>query len=301
MEAGRHTSAPGAVGGGPGWSPERAEEPPAGTAAEPQPSEPGGGTEALADPVDAVEREARRPERSLASALGDRVRALLDEAERSGAEISHQAQQDAETLRREATLEAERIRSEATQRAREEVARASETLHTIIQHLEDREDELATLMGSITTEVERLRPVLVLLQGQAGDPDPAAEPEAPSALAAASDLEAASAPGAASGGNVAVEPDGPGGPPPANGPQAVSGPQAVPGPDAAAFPGAPVSPITGPDGGERRIADTEEARVLTLNMALNGTSREEADRYLEGFNVENRKELLDDFYGRVAQ
>lgn len=47
--------------------------------------------------------------------------------------------------------------------------------------------------------------------------------------------------------------------------------------------------------------DSEGARLIALNMALNGTSREETDRYLaEHFDLPDRNALLDDVYARVG-
>ena len=46
--------------------------------------------------------------------------------------------------------------------------------------------------------------------------------------------------------------------------------------------------------------DTEGARLIALNMALNGTPREETDRYLaENFNLPDRRGLLDEVYASV--
>src|SRR5581483_9837956 len=46
--------------------------------------------------------------------------------------------------------------------------------------------------------------------------------------------------------------------------------------------------------------DTEGARLITLNMALNGTPREETDRYLsENFTLSNRAAPLDEVYASV--
>ena len=55
--------------------------------------------------------------------------------------------------------------------------------------------------------------------------------------------------------------------------------------------------------GRRRApaeSDTEGARLVALNMALNGTSREETDRYLaENFDLADRGGLLDEVYATV--
>jgi len=46
--------------------------------------------------------------------------------------------------------------------------------------------------------------------------------------------------------------------------------------------------------------DTEGARLIALNMALNGTPRDETDRYLEqNFQLSDRSGLLDEVYASV--
>ena len=46
--------------------------------------------------------------------------------------------------------------------------------------------------------------------------------------------------------------------------------------------------------------DAEGARLIALNMALNGTPREETDRYLsENFQLADRDGLLDEVYASV--
>jgi hypothetical protein len=46
--------------------------------------------------------------------------------------------------------------------------------------------------------------------------------------------------------------------------------------------------------------DTEGARLIALNMALNGTPREETDRYLaDHFDLDDRGRLLDEVYASV--
>jgi hypothetical protein len=45
----------------------------------------------------------------------------------------------------------------------------------------------------------------------------------------------------------------------------------------------------------------EGARVIALNMALNGSSREETARYLsENFELDDPDGLLDEVYARVS-
>src|SRR6202020_1329985 len=47
-------------------------------------------------------------------------------------------------------------------------------------------------------------------------------------------------------------------------------------------------------------ADLDGARLVALNMALNGESREQADRYLqENFQLSDRTKLLDEVYAAI--
>jgi hypothetical protein len=46
--------------------------------------------------------------------------------------------------------------------------------------------------------------------------------------------------------------------------------------------------------------DVEGARLVALNMALNGTARDDTDRYLaENFDLADRSALLDEVYSTV--
>jgi hypothetical protein len=60
---------------------------------------------------------------------------------------------------------------------------------------------------------------------------------------------------------------------------------------------APKAAAAAPKGDE---ADTEGARLIALNMALNGEAREATDKYLaENFDLEDRETLLDEVYASV--
>ena len=70
---------------------------------------------------------------------------------------------------------------------------------------------------------------------------------------------------------------------------------AAPRPRAVA-PVADAAPAVGADDDD----DVEGARLIALNMALNGQSREETDRYLaENFDLSDRAALLDEVYATV--
>jgi hypothetical protein len=74
-------------------------------------------------------------------------------------------------------------------------------------------------------------------------------------------------------------------------------PQAAAKPETAKTTRAPKSPPAAPKDEE---ADAEGARLIALNMALNGEPREATDKYLaENFNLSDRDKLLDEVYASV--
>ena len=57
----------------------------------------------------------------------------------------------------------------------------------------------------------------------------------------------------------------------------------------------------GSRGGGRSIRGAEGARLIALNMALNGTPRDETARYLsQNFDLDDQDSLLDEVYARVG-
>src|ERR671920_668215 len=53
--------------------------------------------------------------------------------------------------------------------------------------------------------------------------------------------------------------------------------------------------------GGRSIRGAEGARLIALNMALNGTPRDETARYLsQNFDLDDQDSLLDEVYARVG-
>jgi hypothetical protein len=56
-----------------------------------------------------------------------------------------------------------------------------------------------------------------------------------------------------------------------------------------------------PSRGGRSIRGAEGARLIALNMALNGTPRDETARYLsQNFDLDDQDSLLDEVYARVG-
>ena len=69
----------------------------------------------------------------------------------------------------------------------------------------------------------------------------------------------------------------------------------VAGTEAAAEP-----PVERPSSRAQTSEDTDGARLIALNMALNGTPREETERYLaENYDLADGRRLLDEVYASV--
>jgi DivIVA domain-containing protein len=249
---------------------------------------------AIADQVEGLKQSARRRAETLASSASEQVRAIVEAAENTAAEIQRQAEQEAREIREDATEEASRTREQATDQAREYVGRVSESTAVMLQRLDAMESELGALIEALRTGANRLNADLQLLEGnltelqESAAPRPRFEPE----------------PGAA-------EPLPPLEPAPADVPAAEEHQDAGLFAEEAAeqegaydaAPGEPDGEIdeydaaqAAPEGSD----DTEGARLIALNMALNGTPRDETDQYLAAnFELADRGALLDEVYASV--
>jgi F0F1-type ATP synthase membrane subunit b/b' len=223
---------------------------------------------ALADEVEELKRSSGARGQSLAATASERIRAIVEGAETSAAEIERQAEEDAGRIRADAGNDAAAIRQQAKEHAHADVGKVSESTAGMLSRLEAMKGECNALFESLRTGSERLKSELDQLEGHighmreaTGTPQPQrerpdareqhAEPIAPqehSALIAQGAVQAA-----------APQP-----------PQTAAG------------------------------DDAEGARLIALNMALNGTPREETDRYLaEHYRLNDRSGLLDEVYASV--
>jgi DivIVA domain-containing protein len=195
----------------------------------------------LADEIEELKQADKPSAASLSGAASEQVRAIVEAAEATAADI-----------RRQAETEAEKVRAQAAEEARSHVVAVQEATQVMLARVEAMESELGAVVESLRTQTNRLIADLDLLQGDVGDlrgattrteePEPAAEPEP--------EIQT----------EVAGEP-------------------------------------SAPAGGD----DSEGARLIALNMALNGTPRDETDRYLaENFQLDDRGKLLDEVYARVG-
>ncbi len=222
---------------------------------------------ALVAEVGALAQRAQRAgELTLGPATGTQVQGILDAAQATAAEIEREARSDAQRIREEAAQDAERARAHV-----DALAEATAALR----------ERVATLDGEVSALALSLRADEVEASATASPtPIPASAPPA-SASASPAPFSAPSAPVSP------TEPSRPSTPAPVLAPP--------PAPEPPAPTPAPPTPA-GVQGGN----DLDGARLVALNMALNGESREQTDRYLaESFELADRAKLLDEVYAAV--
>jgi cell division septum initiation protein DivIVA len=198
---------------------------------------------------------------SLAAVASAQVQAIVEAAESSAAAIEREAREHAEQVAQDSAREAQRIRDEAIERSQEHVGKVHEATALMLQRVDAMESELSSLVESLRTGANRLNADLSLLSGNMGELYPAAGSRERSAAPAAEAVVEEVV--------VATVVD-----------------SEEPLEEGAAAVG---------DGD-----DIEGARLIALNMALNGQSREETDKYLaENFDLSDRDALLDEVYATV--
>jgi DivIVA domain-containing protein len=233
-------------------------------------------TQIAADVEELKLSASRRRNETLASSASEQVRAIVEAAEASADEIVAQAEAEARELRTEAAQEAQSTRSEATAQARDYVSRVSESTAVMLQRLNAMDSELAALIDGLRTGSNRLNADLQLLETNFEDVQDAAA-------------------GPLAGGHSEAHPS----PVPSvDAPAEADAEEPHAAPAASAEPVEDASPAAVQDSSE--TDELEGARLVALNMALNGTSRQETDRYLAlNFDLQDRQGLLDDVYHTV--
>lgn len=230
----------------------------------------------LADEVErlreAVDRVPAEP--TAAATASDRVRSIVEAAERSAGEIEEAARE-----------EAARTREEADAESRERVERVSTATGSLLGRVDALDSELAGLIERLREGATRLQEDLEAVEGELGELRAATGAEDP--VPAADEDEASERAGSE-----------PGAPARRTSERAASESSASE--SSASESSASVAPDSPPHASETSGADSEGARLVALNMALSGTPREETERYLEAnFSLEDRAGLLDDVYARV--
>jgi cell division septum initiation protein DivIVA len=267
---------------------------------------------AISEEVEELKRAARKRTESLASSSSEHVRTIIDAAENSASEIHRLAEEDAREIRGDANNEANATRNRATAEAREYIDKVSQATNDLLARIDAMENELAALFESLKGGAGRITADLQTLDANLGEVREAvvpsrfeAEPATAAVQAAAADehidpevrdaadlygVDAGELAAATAAANSAVESGAP--------PDTGSGPTTGSGPST----GTPSTAGTvhrDPTGGGSE--DVESARLIALNMALDGTSREETDRYLaEHYKLSDRGALLDEVYESVG-
>ena len=280
----------------------------------------------IADAIAELKRNQRRSPSSLASAAADQVRGIVEAAERSAGEIQEQAEGEAKRIVDDASQRARETREKADADAAQRVESAEESTNRMLERTGSVESEIDRLLGEMRSAagalVENLRNSATELNSELGQ----IRDEFQSVREGR--LETGGAGGAAAPTpDFDTEPsvvDEPG--PVDTEPEVIAEVQETverdefPQPeetedspiaeaaesdydedevdDAGAVPDeAPAD--TGRGG--RSIRGAEGARLIALNMALNGTPRDETARYLEqNFDLDDQDSLLDEVYARVG-
>jgi DivIVA domain-containing protein len=217
---------------------------------------------------------------SLAASAGEQVRAIVEVAETTAAQIRTDADRQAKKILADTRKEVRSARDATAAEAAEHVAKISQSAASMLERIDAMEREANSLLAALRTGADRLGADLRLLESNLADvkaaiAPPSEEPEQEvEVVAAAVVLEEEDEPEA--------EPE-------------ASTAAAVEETTVAAEPAA-----EGEAAGAGAVDDLEGARLIALNMALNGNSREDIDRYLdENFDLVDRDALLDEVYASV--
>jgi DivIVA domain-containing protein len=206
----------------------------------------------------------------------DRIADAVDEMRRQAAApapLSAQAGEQVKAIVEAAERGAQEIRDAAQTEAREHVANVTAAADRLRERIEQMERDMTQLIIDLREGADRLRGDLDGLQAGT-DALSTARAATPSAPAPSPPLPEPRA--------VAPPPE----PPPEPEPAAATEPAATPDPPATHEP---------------KNGDSAAARIVALDMALSGTSREDTDRYLaENYDLADRAALLDEVYAAAG-
>ncbi|HEY5193724.1 MAG TPA: DivIVA domain-containing protein [Solirubrobacteraceae bacterium] len=254
---------------------------------------------ALAAEVDELQREATsRGGESLASSAGTQVQGILEAAQATAETIERQAAEQAHEVREAADEDARRTREEAVAHAQEHVAAVSQATEALLVHVGSLDEETRALVESMRSGAGRLAGDLAAVESEMEALYDAASGRAGTgqSVSAQRGSHGNGAPHASVAAQVAAteearaEPNA----------QAYVDEFFEPQPGEPAFdeqPLFPDEPVGEPSSGND---DLDGARLVALNMALNGDSREDTGQYLrENFEVPDRERLLDEVYAAI--
>jgi DivIVA domain-containing protein len=221
----------------------------------------------LAAEIEELRQQVSGPGRdSLASVAGAQVQGILEAAQASAAAIEREAAEEARRVRERAAEDERGMREQAVATARERVAAVTQATQVLMERVGSMDGEARTLVESLRGGAGQLVGDLEALSDEMG----ALYDAAAGRSGAGSVPPSAAQNGAGTAGPSAVDPE-------------------------VAIAPARAEEQHPPGGG-----DLDGARLVALNMALNGDSREETKRYLaENFDVTDRERLLDEVYAAI--
>jgi DivIVA domain-containing protein len=254
---------------------------------------------------------------SLGSSAGNQVQGILEAAEATAADIERKASDDARQTRALADSDAERTRADAVERAQAHVAAVAQATAVLIERVESMDGEAGTLVASLRSGAARLATDLTAVEtnmgelydaaaGRGGDKDTApvdsgqSDSTSSAAPAGGSGVAAPAAPVVQ--GHAEFVPAASSAPAPATPPAAsVTPPLPIPAPSAPAPPvGASRQDPRSGEPANGGSDDLDGARLIALNMALNGDSRVATDRFLaEHYQLADRQKLLDEVFAAI--
>jgi hypothetical protein len=292
---------------------------------------------ALAAEIEELQRERASggAEPSLSATAGTQVQSILAAAEAAAADIERQAREEASATRDASERDAAQTRDEAIEQARAHVGAVAQATAVLLERVGAIDGEVAALLESLRGGAGRLATDLAALDANMGElydaasgnpvtravaGDVAAQPSVPApplspatprpdASAPATPRPDASAPATPPAASLAprrpaAAPAPPLTPPPASGaasPQ-VKRPRDTPPPvarDERAERDVHVDPEA-PAGATAGNGDVDSARLVALNMALNGESREDTERYLaDNYKLADQRKLVNEVYAAV--
>ena len=251
---------------------------------------------------------------TLGSSAGTQVQGILEAAEATAADIEQKASEDAWRTRAEADADAERTRADAVARAQAHVAAVAQATAVLSERVESMDAQSAALVESLRAGASRLATDLSAVETNMVELYDAAAGRGGDAAADERGQEEDSPPAAPAPvvqGHAEFVPAAtlaPSPPPPAPAladsataaaapvlQVAAPAPSSVPPP----APSSPAPPRSEPRAGAGN-GDLDGARLIALNMALNGDSRAATDRYLaEHYELGDRQKLLDEVFAAV--
>lgn len=262
----------------------------------------------IAAEVEALKASTPAPEAaaSLASSASDRIRGIVEAAETTAAEIERSARDEADAARASAAADAAATREAASSEAQAHVAEVQEATRVMLERIGTLENVVTGLLTNVRSAAGGIGADLATLHAQVAQvgglgsgapartteqptPEPTPAPVAPSgAVATTTEPQPPAAPPAPPAAHDAPdEPADPG---------VVDGTFVEGGEPAADEPVAPELPLSDLPPAQRST-DVAGARMVALNLVLDGVPREEIEAHLdERYALDDRAALLDELY-----